>query len=64
MGLLAASEAHVLDLAGPCEAFSRANEVVAELQSASEPVYQLELAAIALHYFDRMRLARAIIHQG
>jgi len=46
VGLLAAPEARVLDLAGPWEAFSRANEVVAELQSASESAYQLELAAI------------------
>jgi len=46
MGLLAVPEARVLDLAGPWEAFSRANEVVAELGSTSEPAYHLKLAAI------------------
>jgi len=46
MGLLAAPEARVLDLTGPWEAFSRANEVVAELQSTSEPAYHLQMAAI------------------
>jgi len=46
MGLLAVPEARVLDLAGSWEAFSRANEVVAELGSTSEPAYHLKLAAI------------------
>jgi transcriptional regulator GlxA family with amidase domain len=46
IGLLGPPEARILDLAGPWEVFTRANEVLAEQQPNRKPGYHLTLATI------------------
>jgi transcriptional regulator GlxA family with amidase domain len=46
IGLLGPPEARILDLAGPWEVFTRANEVLAEQQPNRKSAYQLTLATI------------------
>jgi transcriptional regulator GlxA family with amidase domain len=46
VGLLGPPEARILDLAGPWEVFTRANEVLAEQQPTQKPGYHLTLATI------------------
>ncbi|MBV8102885.1 MAG: hypothetical protein JOZ31_27410, partial [Verrucomicrobia bacterium] len=51
IALLGPSDARVLDLTGPWEAFSRVNEVLAEQRPDDKPGYQLELATIGASRF-------------
>jgi transcriptional regulator GlxA family with amidase domain len=44
--LLGPPDARILDLAGPSEVFSRANEVLAEREPASKPGYKLKIVSI------------------
>jgi transcriptional regulator GlxA family with amidase domain len=46
IGLLGPPEARILDLAGPWEVFTRANEILAEQQPNQKSGYQLTLATI------------------
>jgi transcriptional regulator GlxA family with amidase domain len=46
VGLLGPREARILDLAGPWEVFTRANEILAEREPTREPGYHLQLATI------------------
>jgi transcriptional regulator GlxA family with amidase domain len=46
VGLLGPREARILDLAGPWEVFTRANEILAEQEPTRKPGYHLQLATI------------------
>jgi transcriptional regulator GlxA family with amidase domain len=60
IGLLGPHEARILDLAGPWEVFTRANEVLAEQQPNQKPGYDLTLATIdsskLIHCFGQLSI--------
>jgi len=60
IGLLGPHEARILDLAGPWEVFTRANEILTEQQPNQEPGYDLKLATIdssnLIHCFGQLRI--------
>jgi putative intracellular protease/amidase len=60
IGLLAPHQARILDLAGPWEVFTRANEILTEQHPNQKPAYDLKLATIdssnLVHCFGQLRI--------
>lgn len=60
IGLLGPHEARILDLAGPWEVFTRANEILTEKQPNQKPGYDLKLVTIdssnLIHCFGQLRI--------